>query len=531
MNNRKNILKIGAFLLIGTLLFGLFNDFFQRDWNAEALNIYDEPHNTVETLFIGSSMTEFGIDVMTLYEEYGICAYNLGNSGQPVSQSYFWLQEAYKTQSESLKTVVFDVSIMKTDLREEYYRTATENMKLSSLKYNAISSYTSDLNQTISYMFPMFSYHTRWNELTSADFEVPTSMLYTWSRGQCFSTDTPFETLATEELMVWDYTLDESAKTYELDKEGIEYFEKMLSFCEENSLELILIKTPNPLTWNSSDHNTFEAFAKEYGVDFLDFNYAPLLDELDYDCMFDSMDGIHLNYYGAQKFASWFGNYLIENGYAHDIRGEEKYAFMEEELAEYKDEIESLVSIRECTDPVDYLYLASQKDNYITFITVKTDATKELTNSQRQGFANLGLEKLSQLGENEPYIAIIENGEVVYEMSQSSKEGKLKHQGELDNGTLFSLVSGGADSGNVASCIIEGTDYARKQTGMNIVIYDMDRMTVVDKAVFDTNTFFEREVPVAHILEAKFAELEEGEEIPVTLQKYAAYLELLEGEK
>lgn len=525
--NKKMMIKMGAFLLVVALLFGAANQFFQRDWNAEALNIYDEPRNTVEILFIGSSMTEFGINVMTLYEEYGICAYNLGNSGQPVMQSYYWLEEAYKYQSESLKTIVFDVSIMKSDLREEYYRTATENMKLSTLKYDAVSSYADDLNQTISYMFPLFSYHTRWNELTSADFGVATSMLYKWSRGQCFSTDTPFQTLETEELIVWDYTLDETAECYELDEEGIEYFQKMQEFCEKNSLELILIKTPNPLTWNSSDHNTFEQFAQENDVVFLDFNFAPLVYEMDYDCMFDSMDGIHLNYYGSEKFALWFGKYLIENGYAHDIRGEEKYAFMEEDLAQYKEEIGTLVALRECMDPVDYLTLANQKENYVIFITVKTDAANALTDEQRNGFSALGLEKLSELSKDAPYVAVMEHGEVVYERSKDSNGGKLTYKGELKNGILYSLVSGG----DVASCKIEGSEYARKQTGLNIVVYDKEQMTVVDRAVFDTSVSAEREVQVWDVLEAKLAEVDEDAPVPENLKKFAAYLELLEGEK
>ena len=75
MDDRKKIIiRISSFLLVICLLFSMVNNFFQRDWNAEALNIYDEPRNTIETLFIGSSMTEFGIDVMTMYEEYGICS-------------------------------------------------------------------------------------------------------------------------------------------------------------------------------------------------------------------------------------------------------------------------------------------------------------------------------------------------------------------------------------------------------------------------------------------------------------------------
>lgn len=528
MNTKiKNIIKAGAFLLVALVLLYGMNSFFKRDWNAEALNIYDEPENTIETVFIGSSMIEFGIDVMTMYEEYGICAYNLGNSGQPVPASNYWLEELYKLQSESLKTVVFDVSIVRTKLPTSYYRTATDNMKLSATKYDAVASFSQDFNETVSYLFPLFSYHSRWNELNSSDFDMANSMLYRWSRGQCFSTDTAFSVLTAEQLMVPDYALDENAEQIELDAEGLEYLDQMIAFCEENDLELILIKTPNPINWSSGAHNTFETLAKEKDLVFLDFNYGELLSGIDYDCMFDSMDGIHLNYYGSEKFALWMGNYLIENGYAHDIRGQEKYAFLEDELKEYKETFEHLVAMRECADPVDYLKLAGQKDEYTILVTVKGDGAKALTEEQRAQFAEMGMEKLSTLDNAASYIAVIDGGKVVYETSENTK---LIYHGELSSGGLYTLESGGSKLGNIATCTIEGKNYALNTTGMNIVVYDNSLKTVIDKTVFNTNEYFEREVAVESILQEKLDALAEGEEVPKTLEKYVEYLELLENQ-
>ena len=527
-NKKKIILKIGIFVVIASLVFSGLNIFFQRDWNAEAVNIYDEPENTVETLFVGSSMTEFGIDVMTLYEKYGICAYNLGNSGQPVLGSSFWLEEAYKYQSESLKTVVFDVSIMRTQLRTSYYRTATENMKLSGLKYEAVDAYAKDLNQTISYLFPVLSYHSKWNELTSEDFGVPQSMLYEWSRGQCFSTDTAFELLTKDTLLTFEYDVDESAECVELDDEGLEYFERMLKFCKEKDLNLILIKTPNPLTWSSSEHNTFKALSKEYGVEFIDFNFEPYTSEISYDCLLDSMDGIHLNYYGAEKLATWFGNYLIQNGYAHDVRGDEKYAFMEDEVEEYKNKIEYLVRIRECIDPVEYLKMAIQKENYTIYISVKNDAVSSLTEEQRAAFADMGLNKLSQLTKEDTYVAVIDAGKLVCEKSNVKK--KVSYNGELDNGALYTIEST-KDSDGKASLTIEGAEYVKNENGINIVIYDEDMNSVVDSAVFHTDISSVREVAVETILKEQLENVSQGDTLPEYLDMYQAYLELCEGEK
>ena len=97
--NRRQTIKVTVFILIGALLVTAASYFFQpawKDWNNYDTmhGFYEEPENTIETIFLGASIVVNGITPMELYENYGICAYNLATEQQPMLASYYWLEEA-----------------------------------------------------------------------------------------------------------------------------------------------------------------------------------------------------------------------------------------------------------------------------------------------------------------------------------------------------------------------------------------------------------------------------------------------------
>ena len=113
---RKDIVKIGIFMLIAWMIFGILDYFYQPVWkswnNYNTINgFYKEPANTIETIFLGASIMVNGITPTELYRDYGICSYNLGTEQQPVMASYYWMLEAERLHADSLKTVVIDASM------------------------------------------------------------------------------------------------------------------------------------------------------------------------------------------------------------------------------------------------------------------------------------------------------------------------------------------------------------------------------------------------------------------------------------
>ncbi|MDF2820522.1 MAG: hypothetical protein K0R15_963 [Clostridiales bacterium] len=75
----------------------------------------------------------------------------------------------------------------------------------------------------------------------------------------------------------------------------------------EKGIELLLIKSPsNPSKEEQMLYNSVDKFAKEYGVEFI--NYNLLYEEIGIDIDKDFYDKGHLNEAGAKKFTTYFGS-------------------------------------------------------------------------------------------------------------------------------------------------------------------------------------------------------------------------------
>ena len=62
----------------------------------------------------------------------------------------------------------------------------------------------------------------------------------------------------------------------------------------------------------------------------------------------------------------------------------------------------------------------------------------------------------------------------------------MQASGALADGTPFILQSGGNQSSNHASIIVDGVEYAVNSRGLNIVVYDNFAHKVIDSVAFDT---------------------------------------------
>ncbi len=174
----KSFLKNVIFILLLGLFFAGLNSFFQPAWfswnNYDTFHgFYSEPENTIETIFLGSSAAVNGVDPMELYRRRGLSCYNLGSEQQPLMVSYYWMQEAFRRNPRSLKTVFLDVSELRKGSQPEFYQKGIDPMHFSMVKYNAVKDYTDGKAEDIvSHLVPLFSYHSRWNSLNDLSMLV-----------------------------------------------------------------------------------------------------------------------------------------------------------------------------------------------------------------------------------------------------------------------------------------------------------------------------------------------------------------------
>ncbi len=502
----KRIIKAAIFLLVLAVILVVCNFILQPVWmwssQYDRINgFYEEPEDTIETVFLGSSQVEYGISPMELYEQNGICAYNLATASQPVLASYYWLEEAYRLHSKTLNTVVLEVEMLKKDNASSWYHMAIDPMKFSSVKLSAVKAYSSDFPDFLQNLIPLFSYHERWKDLTDEDFKKSSYEPLMCIRGQYVNTTRWINRVDDfTEIDMPLFVADEAAKK-NLKEEAVNYLDKMVSFCEQHDLNLVLIKAPTD--WTSGDHNAVQYLADAYGVPFLDFNFEPYYSDIDFnyatDFIYPISDGnMHLNYGGSVKLSSYLGKYLAENCGDKDIRGEEKYAFMEDELADFKQFVTGRQSFLSAEDPCDYIAGAIAQGKYTIFISAKEEAAAALSDEQRAYFASIGLKKLSGLTDGASYLAVISDGKVVAEESEAdpgeenARNTPLTYAGTMSNGMEYSLASGGRNLGDTSSIVIGAAEFSENKRGLNITLYDNKHQQSIDTANFDTDISPER---------------------------------------
>lgn len=528
--------KVFLFLGIGILLFYLCGRLFQpiwMDWNNynTTHGFYKEPQNTIETIFLGTSSVVNGITPMELYENYGLCSYNLATEQQSMLASYFWLQEAYRLHPETLKNVFLDVSSLRLKAIDSLNRKAIDGMSFSSVKWNAVKAYTDseqDMETAFMYFVPLFAYHDRWSSLTKTDFEKQGYVPESFVRGYHLTTSTMMDTLEERETIkdvpVLETVLENRETIFDFNKDQLEYFFDIIEFCRQRDLRLILMKTPTT-DWTETSHFAVENISGPENIPFLDFNFDPLYGELGITFAFDFADALHPSYFAAAKMTAWLGNYITQNCEGTDVRGRTEYAFMESELEQYREKIETELALSTASDLIDYI--EAVRENYTVFITAKDEAAAALSPEERAYFQEVGLELLSQLEYRDSYIGVIQDGAVLCEQLQKDEDQSLlftyadhyeeevldkmqsgaedekdedaendkclTYSGTLKPGYEVSLQSGGLSLGNISSCKIDKVEYSLNSRGINLVVYNPAEEKVADVASFDTYTSTKRE--------------------------------------
>lgn len=298
-----------------------------------------------DVIFIGDCEVYENFSPITLWEEYGITSYIRGSPQQTIWQSYYLMEETFRY--ETPKVMVFNVLAMKYDTpestgsqsrREAYNRVTLDTMRWSSSKLSAIQASMTqeerDWEGLYSYLFPLLRYHDRWSQLTQEDFAY-------WLKREPVS-DNGYLMQAGVKPMV-DAHVSPPLADYSFGQTCWDYLNKMTELCKAHDTQLVLIKAPilYPVWWWEWDAQ-IRQYAKENGLTYI--NMIQSLEDIGIDWQTDTFDtGLHLNVYGAEKTASWFGKILSEECGIPDRRGEEDIATLwAEKAAVYQDRKQAL---------------------------------------------------------------------------------------------------------------------------------------------------------------------------------------------
>ena len=285
-----------------------------------------------DVLFLGDCEAYESYTPPTLWEQYGITSYIRGTPQQLIWHSYYLLEDTLR--HETPKAVVFNVYAMRygEPQNEAYNRLALDGMKLSATKIGAVRASMTEEESMTSYVFPILRYHSRWKELKREDFTY------------LFRRDTVSHN---------GYLMQTGVKPMEVEIEGtplqdvalpaicFEYLDRMRALCEENGIELILVKAPTNF-WSYYWYDEWDAqivsYAEEHSLAY--YNFISHTEEIGIDWSTDTYDaGAHLNVHGAEKLTVYFGKILQEQHGLTDHRGEDALrSVWEEKVTRYYEE-------------------------------------------------------------------------------------------------------------------------------------------------------------------------------------------------
>lgn len=493
----KHCVRIGAFVVLGALLFTLVQNllsnkwFYPADWNDPKYT-FDEFYDitgdsNVQVLLLGASHVFCGIDPMEIYKETGITVYDLSTSTQPIEISYYILEDALaRTKPEC---VFLDTSLFfRMEAGEAWYQRVLDNMAFSPAKVHLASAYAERVggeHREMTFLgafLPIYNYHTRWPELKEIDFTAGGNM-------NLYNKGFYYYGLATQpaELDVETMNqIEEDYKHYAVEEENVEYLLKMKRMCEAAGAGLHLFAVPSlgnprayPGAWTRGKSDAIRAMSEQCGIPYLDMMYDV---DLGLDWSTDTMDGgMHLNTNGVGKATAFMASYLRD---ACGLKGEENRHY-EADLATHRI-MERCAHLLWSRSIASYLETLPEMENVCAFFAVCGDMRDILKPEDMAALNALGLETdFGSMAGGGAYLAVVDEGKVLYE---ASGEEELQYKDELESGLSYQLSSRSLSAGGKSQIKVYGKERGVNKQGLNIVVYDKKARRVLDSVCFAADT-------------------------------------------
>lgn len=442
-----------------------FNQFYQMD------------KDSIDVLFIGSSIVANAFSPQEIYDSCGLRTYNLASQQQSVFFNYYWLKEALKTQSP--KVVVLDTKFLFTlhpespvNTTEGIGREIVDNMKWSRNKIDMINHLCAlDPNQSkISYYLTNLRYHSRWTELEESDFNFALSnndklkgqSVITYYGDFEYSTFTPIDATVFADINPI------------MEK----YFAMIVDLCNEKGIQLMLVSLPDAMT--DAMNNSLNRLASNYGINYYNLCMTDYYNAIDAHLPKENVVE-HENIWGAVKMSRFIGS-ILRDEYGVTAVSDRQW----DDTSSYYKHVLNSAELQHITDLDEYLSLLNSDVDYVTFISVKDDGFRFITDDDVALLNSLGLNAPFRDMFRYSYCGIIDNSNGNIE--QLSADEVVHISGNiLDTDIVYDMTSGGGNAGVTCNISLNGTQHDISSVGINFVIFDRLSGAVVDSVSFYRN--------------------------------------------
>lgn len=258
-----------------------------------------EAENSIDVMLLGSSIAYTDIIPAAVFEQSGMTSYSMAGPVQTMGESYYYLREATKTQTPQL--VMQELSSLFLQQVDSYDLINIGSMPFSLNRFKAVMELVPK-DQRVSYIFPMYAYHSRWSELGRDDFvravkgyDADPLAGYT-----CLYESTAFDGAVPKEVNYTKESFDA----------GAEYLHRIDDYCAENDIRLIVYLSPRCNYLDADADSMLNELVSTLNAEYIDFNEYSA--EMGIDMATDFYDASHLNFSGAEKFSYYFAHYLTD---------------------------------------------------------------------------------------------------------------------------------------------------------------------------------------------------------------------------
>lgn len=331
----RNVKKIAAclislFMLVGamTVSNSVFKDISEHGV-IQSMSIYDQPEDTIDVLFVGSSHVHCGVNTAKLWEDYGIAAYDYSSAEQPLWITYHYIIEACKTQKPKVIVLDFYSPAAFQDDYKNKYLYLSDSLYGFKFSFNKLmmmhDSFDGNLDLWNKYFPGYFGYHDQYTDVELEDF------------GKLFENYEDFKGFVPRFSVDHYVTVPGSLSNGVLppSEKSQKFLKKIIDYTKKKGIELYITAVPYALNTEMMEgiaqhederYNWLEQYVeglRENGDDHVYFDYSfkhmesfgLLMTGEEAEDMYDAG---HVNYYGSCKVTDFYGNDLIEH-YGRDI--------------------------------------------------------------------------------------------------------------------------------------------------------------------------------------------------------------------
>lgn len=484
-NPINTTLKSVLFLLIlGTLVLGTRYILGGKD-SPSAIDIRKYP-DSYDVCIIGRSTAMDNISCQELYERYGIAGICAAAPLQGFPLTLYTLEEIFEYQSPQVVILdtraFFDTAQIEIQRfqDEDYLHISLDNIKTHSIKNKAldyIGQYNKNLDKW-NYYSKLYHSHTNWKTISEKNF-----LPYDTESANDMHGNSAYFDIASNPLDV--YANSKPNIVTNLPKRSEQYVSEAVEICAEHGADLMLVTSYTHLT--KSSHNALVRLANKNHIKYIDINEYRLKSGL--NCNLDLCDMVHLNLAGAIKVTDLLGDYLKDNYKFTDKRKDSSYQRYEDQRELFhaqKTFMYSKQNLLSATSFYRYLTALNKLDlnENVIFLSVDNNALYKLTAKESELLQKLGLKTNLQGKTGGSYAALISKNDILEDFSFINAASLTGDIGALS----YEIISGGLQSSEPSSILINGQNDLQTGNGFNFVVYNTRFEQLVNACFFDTVT-------------------------------------------